>query len=87
MEFNKEWAVGWGTLALINAGLAQSKHRSGLAWFLATVGIHSGYTVTVHRLGRDSGPLRAAVGRNRRDGHVKRKPPSVRFAPGRTSVT
>ena len=27
-------------------------------WFLATVGIHSGYTVTVLRLGRDSGPLR-----------------------------
>ena len=29
--------VGWGTLALINAGLAQSKHRSGLAWFLISV--------------------------------------------------
>ncbi len=28
------WAVGWGTLALINAGLAQGKGRSGLAWFL-----------------------------------------------------
>jgi len=27
-------------------------------WFLATVGIHSGYTVTVHRLGLDSTPLR-----------------------------
>ena len=25
--------VGWGTLALINAGLAQSKNRSGLLWF------------------------------------------------------
>ena len=22
------WYAGWGTLALINAGLAQSKHRS-----------------------------------------------------------
>jgi hypothetical protein len=29
-----EWFVGWGTLALINAGLAQAKHRSGLGWFL-----------------------------------------------------
>jgi len=29
-----EFAVGWGTLTLINAGLAQSKGRSGLAWFL-----------------------------------------------------
>ena len=28
---------GWGTLALINAGLAQSKRRSGLAWFLVSL--------------------------------------------------
>ena len=26
--------VGWETLALINAGLAQSKNHRGLAWFL-----------------------------------------------------
>jgi hypothetical protein len=26
--------VGWGTLSLINAGLAQSKGRSGLLWWL-----------------------------------------------------
>ncbi len=32
-----EFAVGWGTLALINAGLAQSKNRSGLLWFLASL--------------------------------------------------
>ena len=31
------YAVGWGTLALINAGLAQSKNRSGLNWFLASL--------------------------------------------------
>jgi hypothetical protein len=31
------YAIGWGTLALINAGLAQSKHRGGLAWFLASL--------------------------------------------------
>ena len=29
--------MGWGTLALINAGLAQSKHRSGLIWFLLSL--------------------------------------------------
>ena len=29
--------VGWGTQALINAGLAQSKNRSGLAWFLVSL--------------------------------------------------
>ncbi len=33
----QEWFVGWGTLALINAGLAQSKNRSGLAWFLVSL--------------------------------------------------
>ena len=31
------YAIGWGTLALINAGLAQSKNRSGFAWFLISV--------------------------------------------------
>lgn len=25
--------VGWVTLALVNAGLAQGKHRRGLVWF------------------------------------------------------
>jgi hypothetical protein len=29
--------VGWGTLALINAGLAQSKNRNGLNWFLISL--------------------------------------------------
>jgi len=31
------YAVGWLTLALINAGLAQSKNRSGLGWWLASL--------------------------------------------------
>lgn len=31
------YVVGWGTLALINAGLAQGKNRSGLAWFLISL--------------------------------------------------
>jgi len=29
--------VGWGTLSLINAGLAQSKGRSGLLWWLVSL--------------------------------------------------
>lgn len=32
-----EFAIGIGTLALINAGLAQSKNRSGLGWFLGSL--------------------------------------------------
>ena len=31
------YAVGWGTLALINAGLAQGKNRGGLNWFLLSL--------------------------------------------------
>ena len=39
MEFsvNQDWAAGWGTLSLVNAGLAQGKHRSGLVWFLLSL--------------------------------------------------
>lgn len=29
--------VGWGTLSLINAGLAQSKGISGLLWWLISL--------------------------------------------------
>ena len=32
-----EFFVGWGTLSLINAGLAQSKGRSGLVWWLLSL--------------------------------------------------
>ncbi|MDP2137078.1 MAG: hypothetical protein Q8J74_04420 [Candidatus Didemnitutus sp.] len=32
-----EFAVGWGTLALLNAGLAQSKNRSGAGWFIGSL--------------------------------------------------
>jgi hypothetical protein len=31
------YAVGWGTLSLINAGLAQSKNRGGLAWWFISL--------------------------------------------------
>ena len=37
MGFGREYVVGWGTLALINAGLAQGKGRSGLNWFLVSL--------------------------------------------------
>jgi len=35
--YGQQYAVGWGSLALINAGLAQSKNRSGLNWFLLSL--------------------------------------------------
>ena len=31
------YAVGWFTLSLINAGLAQSKGRSGLLWWFGSL--------------------------------------------------
>ena len=31
------FVVGWGTLALLNAGIAQGKNRSGLNWFLLSI--------------------------------------------------
>ncbi len=37
MHDQAQFAVGWGTLSLINAGLAQSKGRSGLLWWLASL--------------------------------------------------
>jgi hypothetical protein len=37
MDNPSQYFVGWGTLALINAGLAQGKHRSGLNWFLISL--------------------------------------------------
>jgi hypothetical protein len=35
--FAPPYFVGWGTLALINAGLAQGKKKSGLLWFLLSL--------------------------------------------------
>lgn len=32
-----QYYVGWGTLTLVNAGLAQAKGRSGLAWWLVSL--------------------------------------------------
>ncbi len=32
-----QFFVGWGTLMLINAGIAQGKGRAGLNWFLITL--------------------------------------------------
>jgi hypothetical protein len=37
MPNQTEFFVGWGTLSLINAALAQSKGRSGLLWWLASL--------------------------------------------------
>jgi len=37
MNAQTDVVVGWGTLSLINAGLAQAKRRSGLNWWLFSI--------------------------------------------------
>ncbi len=37
MQGQTQFFVGLGTLSLINAGLAQSKGRSGLLWWLISL--------------------------------------------------
>jgi hypothetical protein len=37
VRISQDFYVGWGTLALINSGLAQSKGRRGLVWFLVSL--------------------------------------------------
>jgi hypothetical protein len=36
-ELDNSYFVGWGTLALINAGLAQGKNRTALKWFILSL--------------------------------------------------
>jgi hypothetical protein len=37
MDPHASFVAGWGTLSLINAGLAQGKRRSGLNWWLVSL--------------------------------------------------
>jgi hypothetical protein len=37
MQEHRDYAVGWGSLALINAALAQGRRRSGVNWFLLSL--------------------------------------------------
>jgi len=37
MQDQAQFFVGWGTLSLINAGLAQAKGRSGLMWWFTSL--------------------------------------------------
>ena len=37
MQNQAQFFVGWGTLSLINAGLAQAKGRSGFSWWILSL--------------------------------------------------
>jgi hypothetical protein len=58
VQVGQSYAVGWGTLAMINAGLAQSKGRSRMAWFLASLLL--GPIATLAIVVTDEGPPRQA---------------------------
>jgi hypothetical protein len=52
VESDHGWYAGWGTLALINAGLAQTKNRSGLLWFFPSLFLGPIATLIVVVMGR-----------------------------------
>lgn len=52
-----DYVVGWGTLSLINAGLAQSKGRSGLLWWLASIFLGPLATLLIVVLPRPEQPV------------------------------
>lgn len=54
-EAGREYAVGWGTLALINAGLAESKGRGRLNWFLLSLLLGPIATFAIVVQGRGAG--------------------------------
>jgi hypothetical protein len=56
MDDRTNFFVGWGTLSLINAGLAQSKGRSGLIWCLISLLLGPIATFLIVVLGHASAP-------------------------------
>jgi hypothetical protein len=53
---NNVFFVGWGTLSLINAGLAQSKGRPGLLWWVVSLLIGPIATMLIVILPRGDAP-------------------------------
>ena len=49
---HSEYVAGWGTLSLINAGLAQGKGRSGLLWWLISLFLGPIATLLIVVLGK-----------------------------------
>jgi hypothetical protein len=50
--FDPAYGVGWGTLSLINAGLAQGKGRHGFIWWLISIFLGPIATFLIVILGR-----------------------------------
>jgi len=56
IQLGNTFFVGWGTLSLINAGLAQSKGRSGLIWWLISLLAGPIATLLIVAMGRGNAP-------------------------------
>ena len=56
IQLENSFFVGWGTLSLINAGLAQSKGRSGLVWWLISIVAGPLATLLIVVMGRGNTP-------------------------------
>jgi len=56
IQLENSFFVGWGTLSLINAGLAQSKGRSGLVWWLISIVAGPLATLLIVVMGRGNAP-------------------------------
>ena len=63
MQEQTQFFVGWGTLSLINAGLAQAKGRSGLLWWLLSLFLGPVATFLIVVLPKAAHRLEAAGGR------------------------
>ena len=48
------YVMGWGTLMLINANIAQCKNRSGLGWFFISLFIGPLATLLLAIMGKPS---------------------------------
>lgn len=57
MNEQTQFAAGWGTLSLINAGLAQAKGRSGLLWWLLSLLLGPVATLLIVILPRVNSPF------------------------------
>lgn len=47
----QEYAIGWGTLALLNTGLAQCMNRDGWGWFSLSIFVGPIATLALVSLG------------------------------------
>jgi type IV secretory pathway VirB2 component (pilin) len=56
IQLENSFFVGWGTLSLINAGLAQSKGRSGMVWWLISIVAGPIATLLIVVMGRGNTP-------------------------------